>query len=113
MKRGGLLFVTLALAASAHTARADVILSDQCPPADDTQGYVDAALRPGSSGMEGALKLYYKLLKPFDPAKKTLLVINGGPGGDHSVLFNFQGAAETLGYNVVSFDHRGLGCTQI
>ncbi|WP_165483161.1 hypothetical protein [Legionella genomosp. 1] len=34
----------------------------------------------------GLIHVYYKLLHSFDPQKPTLLVINGGPGGDHNLI---------------------------
>ena len=93
------LFAALALSVwFATVSRADV-----CPLAGDTQGMPDV--------QTGSVRLFYKLLKPFDATKKTLLVINGGPGGDHSLIEAFHDAGSRLGVNVVSFDHRGVGCT--
>lgn len=84
-----------------------------CPPASDTDRYVVTKLRAEKSGdAAGEIRVYYKLLHAFDPQKPTLIVINGGPGGDHSILDLFRGTDLENKMNIVGFDHRGLGCTQ-
>jgi pimeloyl-ACP methyl ester carboxylesterase len=97
------------LAAAASPARAD----EACPAADATNGYLTMPLHADRPQDPGEMQLYYHLLKPFDPAKKTLLVVNGGPGGDYRLVDDFKAVADELDLNVLSFDHRGLGCTHV
>lgn len=58
-------------------------------------------------------KVYYELAKPFDSAKELFVLINGGPGGDHQILHTFDKVFPWVyeNYNVVSMDHRFLGCS--
>src|SRR5262249_38077466 len=84
-----------------------------CPAASGTDRYVVTKLRAEVKGDNaGVIRVYYKLLNSFDPQKPTLLVINGGPGGDHSLIDLFRGTELEKKMNIVGFDHRGLGCTQ-
>lgn len=84
-----------------------------CPQASDTERYVTTKLRVEKQGESAdEIQVYYKLLNAFDPQKPTLLVINGGPGGDHSFIDEFRGTALDRKMNIVGFDHRGLGCTR-
>jgi pimeloyl-ACP methyl ester carboxylesterase len=106
---------SIALLALISISSADAMAQvDQiCPPANSTEIYIDSYLRskiPQQSVL-GSLRMYARLLAPFDAEKPTLLVINGGPGGDHSIVKSFDKLSSTM--NVVSFDHRGLGCTKI
>lgn len=78
----------------------------KCPEADEIHRYVVS--QNDDSNFTG-MKVYYQLLKPYDENKETVLVINGGPGGNHSLIHAFK-HFEGI-YNIVGFDHRGLGCT--
>ncbi len=99
-----LLFFPLSLIPIANAAT--------CPTVSDTDRYVVTKLRAEMQGdAAGAIRVYYKLLNSFDPQKPTLLVINGGPGGDHSFIDVFRGSELEKKMNIVGFDHRGLGCT--
>jgi len=111
MKAGVLLIIILshsiATLAQAHNA---------CPAPNDLEIYVDSSLsfnRANESDLAvlGSLRMYARLLAPFDATKPTILIINGGPGGDHSIVNEFNALSSDM--NVVSFDHRGLGCTKI
>jgi pimeloyl-ACP methyl ester carboxylesterase len=87
-----------------------------CPESNDLEMYVDANLfsatqQNAKSEISGTLRMYTRLLTPFDAAKPTILIINGGPGGDHSIVTEFSTLSSDM--NVISFDHRGLGCTKI
>lgn len=78
-----------------------------CPIPSDTDHYVENR----SSMNDLTFEIYYKLLTPLDHNKDTLLIINGGPGGDHSVIEAYTSLSTK--FNLVSFDHRGLGCSKI
>lgn len=84
-----------------------------CDAPDETSRYVLAPLRSEQAGGpdEGSIRIFYRLYAPLDAAKPTLLIIPGGPGADHSLLFSFAFLADR--YNLVSFDHRGVGCTKV
>lgn len=84
----------------------------ECPQANDLHRYVRTALREDAlNSVAGDIDIYYRLLKPYDVSQPTLLVINGGPGGDSTLIGAF--GALSPSFNIVSFDHRGLGCTRI
>lgn len=86
--------------------------AETCPIASDTDRYVITKLRAEKkSDTTEVIRVYYKLLNSFDPQKPTLLVINGGPGGDHRMIDAFRGTELERKMNIVGFDHRGLGCT--
>lgn len=74
-----------------------------CPEADSLNHYV---IRKED---KQAIRIYYRLLENYNPGLPTLLVINGGPGGDHNIIGYFKKYAKFA--NVLSFDHRGVGCT--
>jgi pimeloyl-ACP methyl ester carboxylesterase len=85
-----------------------------CPPPDDVNRYVVAKLRSESNDFSaGLINVYYALRAPFDPSKPTLLVLNGGPGGDHNIIHIFDNTEISKEMNIVSLDHRGLGCTKV
>lgn len=89
------------------TAKAEI-----CPTASGTDHYVTTKLRAEKQGdAAGTIRVYYQLLNAFDPQKPTLLVINGGPGGDHGLIDYFKETELSNSMNIVGFDHRGLGCT--
>ena len=83
-----------------------------CPKADATHRYTLTRLISENLGDAPDLLVYYTLLAPFDASKPTLLVINGGPGGDSSIINTFEKTALAKKLNIVGFDHRGLGCTK-
>lgn len=60
------------------------------------------------------VKLYYETAKPFDPSKEILFFQAGGPGADHDILHRFNTLAPELAdqFNLVSMDHRGVGCSK-
>lgn len=90
-----------------------IAYADICPTASDTGRYVITKLRvEKQEEAADEILVYYKLLNAFDPQKPTLLVITGGPGGDHSFIYDFDGTELGKKMNIVGFDHRGLGCTQ-
>src|SRR3990167_3234667 len=83
-----------------------------CPAANNTDRYVITKLHAENQGeAAGEIRIYYKLLNEYNREKPTLLVINGGPGGDHSIIDIFRNTELAEKMNIVSFDHRGLGCT--
>ncbi|KTC75991.1 Proline iminopeptidase [Legionella birminghamensis] len=84
-----------------------------CPPPSAYDHYVLTKLRAEKKkDAADVIQIYYKLLSPFNPQKPTLLVINGGPGGDHNLIDLFRGTELDKKMNIVGFDHRGLGCTR-
>ena len=83
---------------------------EPCPEAGSVERYVTTRLLKEEAA-SGQVRVYYRLLREFDATKPTLLIINGGPGGDHSLINSFGPLAGEL--NIVGFDHRGLGCTKI
>lgn len=61
--------------------------------------------------------VYYELHKPYDPSQEILILVPGGPGGDHEILHDFEKKMQQHPgifdrYNVIAMDHRGLGCSQ-
>lgn len=83
-----------------------------CPIPSDTDRYVVTKLRAEKQDdTSGEIRVYYKLLNTFNPQKPTLLIINGGPGGDHNIIDLFKNTELADKMNIVGFDHRGLGCT--
>lgn len=103
-------FIYLSLLILSFTS---IAYAETCPIPSEIDRYVITKLRADSSGDDaGSIKVYYKLLNPFDPQKPTLLVINGGPGGDHGLIDLFRGTQLEKKMNIVGFDHRGLGCTK-
>src|SRR5580704_17983547 len=88
--------------------------AESCPAASDTDRYVVTKLQADKpDNAAETISVYYKLLNTFDPQKPTLLVINGGPGGDHRMMEEFRGTELEKKMNIVGFDHRGLGCTHV
>lgn len=87
--------------------------AETCPAPSATDKYVVTRLYAGkqSNNTADMIRVYYKLLNPFDPQKPTLLLINGGPGGDHNIIEMLRGTDFDKKMNIVGFDHRGLGCT--
>jgi pimeloyl-ACP methyl ester carboxylesterase len=83
--------------------------AQNCPEADDQNHYVETVLNKKTG--DGKLKVYYKTPFGFDANKPTLLIINGGPGGDHGIVHGYDALKND--FNLVGFDHRGLGCTKI
>lgn len=81
----------------------------QCPVPDAVNRYVDSSFL--YEGAKFTLRVYYRLLRPFDSKKPTLMVINGGPGGDHHIIDELKSLAGS--YNIVGIDHRGVGCTRL
>lgn len=87
--------------------------TETCPSAGAKDRYVVTKLRAEQrKDTAGLIRVYYKLLHSFDPQKPTLLVINGGPGGDHNLIELFYNTKLDKKMNIVGFDHRGLGCTR-
>lgn len=60
------------------------------------------------------LKIFYRLLKPFDPKKETIMMFTGGPGqtSDFILTWYDKYGPEINNYNVVSMDHRVIGCSR-
>jgi len=63
------------------------------------------------------LNIYFEMLKPYDSNKELLILIPGGPGGDHGILHDLgadlaKRTALLEKFNVVAMDHRGLGCSR-
>lgn len=110
----------------------------ECPEPDETNRYLEVPLFydlenvaaigniPGlnlhkellEATPNHKIKLYFELGAPFDPAKKTIIIIPGGPGQSHSVIHNlmklFEKEKSRLAedYNLITMDHRGLGCSR-
>lgn len=59
------------------------------------------------------LSIYYRLWKPFDPNKETVVFILGGPGqyNDFMDVWVPRYAPRIEKYNVVMMDHRTIGCS--
>ncbi len=85
-----------------------------CPPADTLNHYVVVPFDPvadGGSPRDWSIQVYYRTIRPFDSAKKTLLVMVGGPGDEEREYDSFfKDLVDDI--NIVFFDHRGTGCTQ-
>lgn len=60
-------------------------------------------------------KTYCKIFEPEnpDPAKKTLLVLHGGPGDCHNYLLTYGELADRVGRRVVFYDQIGCGKSMI
>lgn len=109
----------------------------ECPQADATNRYIRVpafhdlksiahvqnipglnmhdSLRKLYDGKE--INLYYELAREFDPKKKTVIFIPGGPGQDHSFIHGLGPLMNQFvplyeSFNVVTMDHRGVGCSR-
>ncbi|MCO5114401.1 MAG: alpha/beta hydrolase [Bdellovibrionaceae bacterium] len=61
---------------------------------------------------EEAVFVYTHFINSFQAERPTILYFTGGPGG-HSHNLDLQGRIATqLGYNLLAFDHRGVGCSK-
>lgn len=80
-----------------------------CPTQSDEHRYAETVLDKKNG--DGQINIHYVVPFGFDESKPTLLIINGGPGGDHQIVRGFESLKDD--FNLVSFDHRGLGCTKI
>lgn len=62
------------------------------------------------------LRIFYELLTPFDPSKRLLILIPGGPGQPHADLHPLVDIFESKGlqktHNLIAMDHRGVGCSR-
>lgn len=58
----------------------------------------------------GTMKLFYRLPKPLDPKKPTVLFFYGGPGGNSSYL-SFE--TQLSGFNFIYFDQRGTAFSHL
>ena len=63
------------------------------------------------------MTVYYELAAPFDPSKKTILFIPGGPGQDHTFIHGIGPMINKYStllsdFNVIAMDHRGVGCSR-
>lgn len=63
------------------------------------------------------LHIYYEIFRPWDPNKKLLILVPGGPGQPHADLHSlvdiFEKRTDLLNkFNVISMDHRGVGCSR-
>ena len=60
--------------------------------------------------------IYYELQAPFDSSKEILFMIPGGPGESHTFIHDFMGnsifAKLAENFNVITMDHRGVGCSR-
>lgn len=108
-----------------------------CPAASATDHYIDVPLFhdlknnaqvdriPGLNLFEAeqtthwgkSLRIYYDTFSPWDPAKKLLILIPGGPGQTHAdlhKLVDLWGEETDLltKFNVIAMDHRGVGCSR-
>ena len=68
-----------------------------------------------NKGME--LSLYFESINKLDESKELVILIPGGPGESHFILHDleksFSGKSDFFEkYNVISIDHRGLGCSR-
>ncbi len=109
---------------------------NECPAASATDRYVDAPVFhdlesvarvdriPGLNVFkelqtvykDKKIRVYYELFRPWDPAKKLLIVIPGGPGQTHADLHPLVDLFEKTDllkkFNVIAMDHRGVGCSR-
>ncbi len=60
------------------------------------------------------VKIFYRLLSPFDQNKETIMLFTGGPGQTSDFIFTWykKYGDEIENYNVVSMDHRVIGCSR-
>jgi pimeloyl-ACP methyl ester carboxylesterase len=60
------------------------------------------------------LNIYYRLWKPFDPDKETLVFVLGGPGqyNDFMDIWVPRYEPKINDYNIVMMDHRIVGCSR-
>ena len=111
--------------------------SKKCPQADELNNYINVPLFHNLKNIatteniqnldlhteqqqdyqDFELEIYFELYQKFDPKKKLLLLIPGGPGNDHQMLHDYavmmkKNTSILEQYNVISMDHRGLGCSR-
>lgn len=67
--------------------------------------------RPVSAASAEQFDLFAFLAKPFDPSKKTLLYVEGGPGAMPGLNLVKELASQFPDMNVVTFHPRGGGCS--
>ncbi len=107
----------------------------ECPKLDWTNRYIDVPLFhdlesmarvdriPGlnvfkdlqAQHLGKKIRLYYEIFRPFDRAKKLLILIPGGPGQTHADMHALEpllGEEIFKHFNVIVMDHRGLGCSR-
>lgn len=63
------------------------------------------------------MRIFFELMEPFDPAKKTLIFVPGGPGQDHLFIHSLMPLFTKYSdipkhFNVIAMDHRGVGCSR-
>lgn len=73
------------------------------------------AFRESIPGRE--MRIFYELMAPFDPNKKTVIFIPGGPGQDHTFLHRLMPLFDkhsnlSSKFNIIAMDHRGVGCSR-
>lgn len=110
---------------------------NECPAASATDRYIDVPVFhdldnvarmdriPGLNNFSGMqikyqnkkIRVYYETYRPWDPAKKLLILIPGGPSQPHADLHSlvdlFEEKSELLKqFNIIAMDHRGVGCSR-
>lgn len=60
------------------------------------------------------LSIYYRLWKPFDPNKETVVFVLGGPGQYNDFMDSWvpRYGSRIERFNVVMMDHRAIGCSR-
>lgn len=128
MKRIFLLATLISLSLSVHASI--------CPEKEtETEKFIDVDLYPDLVGLGAQvenipglklheedqtlhkgkkLRIFYRLLKPFDPKKETIMLFTGGPGQTSDFILTWYGkyGDQIENYNVVSMDHRVIGCSR-
>jgi pimeloyl-ACP methyl ester carboxylesterase len=135
--------VLIIVIGSIASAREDIMkpqwhLGDTtCPKASFTDRYINVPLFhdlqsmadlnriPGLNVFKAAqiensekqIRIYYELFNGWDPQKKFIILIPGGPGQTHAdfhrLAYNYEKRTDLLKkFNVIAMDHRGVGCSR-
>ncbi|MBK7892077.1 MAG: alpha/beta hydrolase [Bdellovibrionales bacterium] len=83
-----------------------------CDTANQNSGCITVIENP-QKPEDGNVQIYYQWLEKPNPAKKTFLFLNGGPGGSIEDYLRdgefWKSSALGKNYNVLFFDPRGVG----
>ncbi len=96
-------------------SRTGIIVEEQnpCPKADVTHRYIKVPLVYSRPEL-GTFQLYYETNGDFDPAKRTLFILNDGQqqkpavGAPDELKKEYQ-----LDMNIVRMEHRGMPCSKV
>jgi pimeloyl-ACP methyl ester carboxylesterase len=93
----------------------NLLFATECPVEGEKDKYLDTPI-DFENPQAGSYKLHYKLHNSFNPDKRTLILLHGGPGEGLSGFDSCSGGFcfHQFGdqYNVIAVDERGAGCSQ-